>query len=31
AMRLASHKLPVSTKFVTRRDFEEMGGEVNEG
>lgn len=31
AMRLASHKLPVSTKFVTRRDFEEMGGENNEG
>lgn len=31
AMRLASHKLPVKTKFVTRRDFEEMGGEVNEG
>ena len=31
AMRLASHKLPVSTKFVTRRDFEEMGGEINEG
>ncbi len=30
-MRLASHKLPVKTKFVTRRDFEEMGGEVNEG
>lgn len=30
AMRLASHKLPVSTKFVTRRDFEEIGGEVNE-
>ncbi|MBO1264778.1 50S ribosomal protein L16 [Proteiniclasticum sp. SCR006] len=27
AMRLAQHKLPVSTKFVTRRDFEEMGGE----
>lgn len=27
AMRLASHKLPVKTKFVTRRDFE-MGGEV---
>src|SRR5690554_4337123 len=26
-MRLAQHKLPVSTKFVTRRDFEEMGGE----
>jgi large subunit ribosomal protein L16 len=31
SMRLASHKLPVSTKFVTRRDFEEMGGEINEG
>lgn len=31
AMRLASHKLPVKTKFVTRRDFEDMGGEVNEG
>ena len=31
AMRLASHKLPVKTKFVTRRDFEEMGGENNEG
>ncbi|MFA9397145.1 MAG: 50S ribosomal protein L16 [Clostridiaceae bacterium] len=31
AMRLASHKLPVSTKFVTRSDFEEMGGEKNEG
>jgi large subunit ribosomal protein L16 len=30
AMRLASHKLPVKTKFVTRRDFEEVGGEVNE-
>ena len=27
AMRLASHKLPAKTKFVTRRDFEEMGGE----
>ena len=27
AMRLAQHKLPVSTKFVTKRDFEEMGGE----
>ena len=26
AMRLASHKLPVKTKFLTRRDFEEMGG-----
>jgi large subunit ribosomal protein L16 len=31
AMRLASHKLPVKTKFVSRKDFEEMGGEVNEG
>ena len=31
AMRLASHKLQVSTKFVTRSDFEEMGGEINEG
>lgn len=28
AMRLASHKLPVKTKFVKRN---EMGGEVNEG
>ena len=27
AMRLAMHKLPVKTKFVTRRDFEEMGGD----
>ncbi|KYH28818.1 MULTISPECIES: 50S ribosomal protein L16 [Clostridium] len=31
AMRLASHKLPMKTKFVTRKDFEQMGGEVNEG
>ena len=31
AMRLASHKLPVTTKFVTRKNFEEMGGEINEG
>ncbi|MCY6354714.1 50S ribosomal protein L16 [Clostridium sp. ZS2-4] len=31
AMRLAAHKLPMKTKFVTRRDFEQMGGEVNEG
>ena len=31
AMRLAMHKLPVKTKFVTRRDFEEIGGENNEG
>lgn len=27
AMRLASHKLPMATKFVTRRNFEDMGGE----
>lgn len=27
AMRLASHKLPVKTKFLTRRDFERVGGE----
>ncbi|KOA19894.1 50S ribosomal protein L16 [Clostridium homopropionicum DSM 5847] len=31
AMRLASHKLPIGTKFVTRKDFEQVGGEVNEG
>jgi large subunit ribosomal protein L16 len=31
AMRLASHKLPIKTKFVSRSDFEEMGGEVDEG
>jgi large subunit ribosomal protein L16 len=30
AMRLAMHKLPIKTKFVTRRDFEEVGGESNE-
>ena len=30
-MRLAQHKLPISNKFVTRRDFEEVGGETNEG
>ncbi len=28
AMRLAAHKLPIKTKFVTRKD---MGGEINEG
>ena len=28
ALRLASHKLPVKTKFVQR---EEVGGESNEG
>ena len=27
AMRLAMHKLPIKTKFVTRKDFEEVGGE----
>ena len=27
AMRLAAHKLPVRTKFVTRKDFEKIGGE----
>jgi large subunit ribosomal protein L16 len=31
AFRLASHKLPIKTKFVTRKDFEEVGGEINEG
>jgi len=31
AMRLAAHKVPVTTKVVTRRDVEEMGGEINEG
>lgn len=30
AMRLAQHKLPMKTKFVTRKDFEQMGGEANE-
>ncbi|WP_244834359.1 50S ribosomal protein L16 [Clostridium sp. BJN0001] len=27
AMRLAKHKLPIKTKFVSKSDFEEMGGE----
>ncbi len=31
AMRLAMHKLPIKTKFVSRRDLEEVGGESNEG
>lgn len=31
AIRLASHKLPIKTKFVKRADFEEVGGESNEG
>jgi large subunit ribosomal protein L16 len=30
ACRLAMHKLPVKTKFVTRQDTEEMVGDVNE-
>lgn len=31
AMRLASHKLPVKSKFVRKEDFNEIGGESNEG
>ena len=33
AMRLAGHKLPIKTKFVTRESLQkqEEGGEVNEG
>ena len=33
AMRLAGHKLPIKTKFVTREETEKQaeGGEVNEG
>jgi large subunit ribosomal protein L16 len=31
AMRLAAHKLPIKTKFVTRDDSQEKGGEANEG
>ncbi len=30
AMRLASHKLPIKCKFVTREDMGEKGGEANE-
>ncbi len=30
AMRLAQHKLPIKTKFVTRQETEEMVGDVNE-
>lgn len=26
ALRLAQHKLPIKTKFIVRRDFEETGG-----
>lgn len=31
AVRLATHKLPIKCKFVKRSDFEEVGGESNEG
>ena len=31
AMRLASHKLPIKTKFVAREEVQEKGGEANEG
>lgn len=33
AMRLAAHKLPISSKFIKREEItaEETGGEVNEG
>jgi large subunit ribosomal protein L16 len=31
AIRLAIHKLPIKCKFVKRSDFEEVGGESNEG
>ena len=33
AMRLAGHKLPIKTKFVTKEDTDKLaeGGEVNEG
>lgn len=32
AMRLAQHKLPIKTKFITRKDFEEeVGGQSDEG
>ena len=30
AMRLAAHKLPIKTKFVTRDEGQEKGGEANE-
>lgn len=30
AMRLAQHKLPVKTKFVTRQETDEMVGDANE-
>lgn len=28
AMRLAMHKLPIKCKFVTTKDFQEVGGEI---
>ncbi|WP_446898004.1 50S ribosomal protein L16 [Clostridium sp. LBM24168] len=31
AMRLASYKLPIKTKFITRENVEKRGGESNEG
>ena len=31
AMRLASHKLPIKCKFVTKADFEVKVGDTNEG
>lgn len=30
AMRLAAHKLPIKTKFVTREDTQDKGGEASE-
>ncbi|HCO18176.1 MAG TPA: 50S ribosomal protein L16 [Tissierellales bacterium] len=30
AMRLAAHKLPIKTKFVTREETQDKGGEANE-
>ncbi|MGM0396313.1 MAG: 50S ribosomal protein L16 [Bacillota bacterium] len=30
AMRLAAHKLPIKTKFVTRVETQDKGGEANE-
>ena len=29
-MRLAMHKLPIKTKFITRQDTAGEGGEANE-
>ncbi|MDO5716626.1 MAG: 50S ribosomal protein L16 [Tissierellia bacterium] len=31
AMRLAAHKLPIKTKFITRDEVEPKGGEAHEG